>query len=315
MKSKKSFISIILTLVMLLGLVPISNVTASAADTCTVTYDMQGVGEQIAPQKYPKGGSWIETKPEEVEGYRFVCWTTSPVSGKDEDFDVYGFLINEWKGGTIDKSITLYAHWQKYIEEINLEIKNPIAGTMVTDLDSPDDNDNLSSYYPEITILDENPHYSIYEGSDGYGQSWPGWLNEDRQTFNNFIEYGETYYADFIINLDFGYTINNANLTLYVNGKDYTDVWKFSERHFAVPLTALNEGETEPQPTEEVTEAPTEVVTESVQENAENASQAVTAQAEQDSNSPIIIILIIALAAVVIAVAVLAVIIIKNRKK
>lgn len=50
MKTQKSFISIILTPVLLLGLVPISAVTASAVDTCTVTYDMQGVGEQIAPQ-------------------------------------------------------------------------------------------------------------------------------------------------------------------------------------------------------------------------------------------------------------------------
>ena len=162
MKTKKSFISIILTLVMLLGLVPISNVTASAAETCTVTYDMQGVGEQIAPQEYPKGGNWITTNPDKVEGYSFNFWTTQPVSSW-EDMDKY-----RWNGGTINESITLYACWIKYIEEINLEIKKPIAGTMVTWMESPDDNDNIYSYYPEITILDENPHYTIFKGTDEY---------------------------------------------------------------------------------------------------------------------------------------------------
>ena len=73
-----------------------------ADDAYIVTYDMQGIGEQIAPDTINKGEILTQPDIPEAEGYTFEAWYQEPE------------CINLWdfEADVITQDTVLYAGWR-----------------------------------------------------------------------------------------------------------------------------------------------------------------------------------------------------------
>lgn len=83
--------------------------------TNTVTYDLQGHGENIVQQYLPDGPLDSEKAPKpEDKGYRFLGWYKSSACADDEKWD--------FETDTIAGDITLYAKWEEIIYTVSFNL-------------------------------------------------------------------------------------------------------------------------------------------------------------------------------------------------
>ena len=163
MKQKKKLLSILLSLALVVGMVPMFGVTASAAEMCTVTFHNNGHGTlkvesiQVEKGKVVNGSEGVyyqDTLMGKADGLQHSGWGTTPsaaLGSKDQ------FGMNS----TIQEDLDLYAIWSHYIDHVELslpESSKPVAGAPIpaepeVDLIYPANPSTEQTYY-EIYYTD-----------------------------------------------------------------------------------------------------------------------------------------------------------------
>ena len=98
----------------------------AALGTCTVTFDTCGFGPAHDPIKVPTGGviadavaDVSELTPPDQDYAAFVMWAEDPLC------EPYSYNAFSYTGDTVTESMTLYAHWSRCVDSVDLYLELP----------------------------------------------------------------------------------------------------------------------------------------------------------------------------------------------
>ena len=188
---KKTLLSVLITLAIVVSMIPAFGVTVSAAEMCTVTFHNNGHGTlkvesiQIEKGKSLQGSgllSYRSTLMGKADGLQHSGWgkTASAVAGSKDEYNM---------NTTVEGDMDLYAIWSHYIDHIELslpESSKPVAGALIPA------EPKVDLIFPTNPVTSET-YYEIYY-SDADWIKDTVWLDEDEKpvtsgTFKNNQKY------------------------------------------------------------------------------------------------------------------------------
>ena len=221
-----------------------------AEDTCTVTIDLQGHGENITIRDVVKGmkplhqvveAALLEQGEPEADGFVLRGFAKES-SYPDADALSEGFA--EYEDAVVDGDVTVYAIWFRQIREVHVSIGAPVCGTETTTsgFEYEDEYGETAFYWetdqqtnpPEVTVSagqgarlaeeDEEVYHSHewIERIPEPGDDWP-------DLFIGTFRGGENYasYSMFFLEPEFGWAFPEADadgadydVTFFVNGQE-----------------------------------------------------------------------------------------------
>ena len=214
---------------------PIRFIFPSNKDTVTLYIDLGGFDDDITLE-VPYGArlndvlfeEGVYEKVESIENEDYICrgdFTTKPFSEFADEEEFYEDNNSVWLGYA-DSDLILYACFLERIKTVELTLKRPEAGTVVTV-----DENYVQTPAPEIVIA---PGQHCYIPGEVTDYIWTKEMYGYEPFEGTFIE-GESYYTSCYITPDFRYYIGNET-TVIAHGATVEE--SYGEMGLSVTLSA-----------------------------------------------------------------------------
>lgn len=196
---------------------PVRFIFPNSSESVTLLIDTGAHGEDLSVE-VPRGTriadalfeSGIYDELEAIDSENYICrgdTTTKPFSAFADEDEFYEDSNAVWLG-TADEDMVLYACFLERIKSVELTLKRPAAGTVVTV-----DENYVQNPTPVITIA-PGQHCHLHEEDTDIN-----WFKDiyDYYLFEGTFIEGESYYTTFFITPDFRYYIG-SDTTVIAHG-------------------------------------------------------------------------------------------------
>lgn len=196
-----------------------SHSVSAIAEKHTVTFDMMGVGEQLASVLVNDGDSYLYIGRNDVpkaDGYIFHCWSTVKNYPHDEVELSNTVMYNETP---VTGSMTLYAVWYKIIDSVDISVPSPVAGFTVGTAEYHSEDYDFEYQRQRPLVLVDSDGAQLVQSSwfEGPSVFWLSDPSDMDSIFYGTFEDGKTYGVSVQLEPEFGYAFAD-DLRVNVNG-------------------------------------------------------------------------------------------------